>query len=168
MLAAILKLMVIIMTAIENGQLTVITKPTSEPVTLAEMKALNTELKAQLQTTQNEVDRLIETEERLNKEVTYVKYVQRVLEKEKQVVMKNPKIREDRILNTIKKDLQLKELPVIDFSLVSEYSYHAHYDTKHKQGAIVEFSIPETLGTTKVSKLIPLTATANFQDLEAR
>lgn len=33
------------------------------------------------------------------------------LEKEKQAVMKNPKIREDRILNTIKKDLQLKELP---------------------------------------------------------
>ena len=34
------------------------------------------------------------------------------LEKEKQLVMKNPKIRENRILNTIKKDLQLKELPV--------------------------------------------------------
>ena len=34
------------------------------------------------------------------------------LEKEKQAVMKNPEIRVDRILNTIKKDLQLKELPV--------------------------------------------------------
>ncbi|WP_319482999.1 excinuclease ABC subunit UvrC [uncultured Draconibacterium sp.] len=33
------------------------------------------------------------------------------LEKDKQAVMKNPKIRTDRILNTIKKDLQLKELP---------------------------------------------------------
>ncbi|HKJ79478.1 MAG TPA: excinuclease ABC subunit UvrC [Prolixibacteraceae bacterium] len=33
------------------------------------------------------------------------------LEKEKQVFQKNPKIREDRLLNTIKKDLQLKELP---------------------------------------------------------
>ncbi len=33
------------------------------------------------------------------------------LEKEKQAVLKNPKIREERILNTIKKDLQLKELP---------------------------------------------------------
>ena len=35
------------------------------------------------------------------------------LEKEKQAVMKNPKIRVDRILSTIKKDLQLAELPVI-------------------------------------------------------
>lgn len=34
------------------------------------------------------------------------------LEKEKQLVLKNPKVREDRILNTIKKDLQLPELPV--------------------------------------------------------
>lgn len=34
------------------------------------------------------------------------------LEKDKQAVMKNPNIRVDRILNTIKKDLQLKELPV--------------------------------------------------------
>ena len=34
------------------------------------------------------------------------------LEKDKQAVMKNPKIRIDRILNTIKKDLQLSELPV--------------------------------------------------------
>ncbi|MDB4583554.1 excinuclease ABC subunit UvrC [Draconibacterium sp.] len=34
------------------------------------------------------------------------------LEKDKQAVMKNPKIREERILNTIKKDLQLTELPV--------------------------------------------------------
>ncbi|WP_346859203.1 excinuclease ABC subunit UvrC [uncultured Draconibacterium sp.] len=34
------------------------------------------------------------------------------LEKEKQAVLKNPKIRTDRILNTIKNDLQLKELPV--------------------------------------------------------
>lgn len=34
------------------------------------------------------------------------------LEKEKQAVLKNPKIRTDRILNTIKDDLQLKELPV--------------------------------------------------------
>lgn len=34
------------------------------------------------------------------------------LEKDKQAVLKNPKIREDRILNTIKKDLQLKEKPV--------------------------------------------------------
>nr|WP_319572487.1 excinuclease ABC subunit UvrC [uncultured Draconibacterium sp.] len=33
------------------------------------------------------------------------------LEKDKQAVLKNPKIRTDRILNTIKKDLQLKELP---------------------------------------------------------
>lgn len=33
------------------------------------------------------------------------------LEKDKQAVLKNPKIREERILNTIKKDLQLKELP---------------------------------------------------------
>ncbi len=35
------------------------------------------------------------------------------LEKEKQMVLKNPKIREDRILNTIKNDLQLKDLPVL-------------------------------------------------------
>ncbi len=35
------------------------------------------------------------------------------MEKDKQAVMKNPKIREDRILNTIKNDLHLKELPVI-------------------------------------------------------
>ncbi len=34
------------------------------------------------------------------------------LEKEKQTVLKNPKIREDRILNTLKKDLQLAETPV--------------------------------------------------------
>lgn len=34
------------------------------------------------------------------------------LEKEKQAVLKNPKIRTDRILNTIKNDLQLKDLPV--------------------------------------------------------
>jgi len=33
------------------------------------------------------------------------------LEKEKQTVLKNPKIREERILNTVKKDLQLSELP---------------------------------------------------------
>ncbi len=33
------------------------------------------------------------------------------LEKDKQTVLKNPKIREERILNTIKKDLQLSELP---------------------------------------------------------
>lgn len=35
------------------------------------------------------------------------------MEKDKQAIMQNPKIREDRILNTIKKDLHLKELPVI-------------------------------------------------------
>ena len=35
------------------------------------------------------------------------------LEKEKQMVLKNPKIREERILNTIKNDLQLNELPVL-------------------------------------------------------
>lgn len=34
------------------------------------------------------------------------------LEKEKQLVLKNPKIREDRILNTLKNDLQLTEKPV--------------------------------------------------------
>ncbi len=34
------------------------------------------------------------------------------LEKEKQVVFKNPKIREELLLNTIKKDLQLTEIPV--------------------------------------------------------
>jgi len=34
------------------------------------------------------------------------------LEKEKQAVLKNPRIREERILNTIKKDLQLSELPI--------------------------------------------------------
>lgn len=34
------------------------------------------------------------------------------LEKEKQIVLKNPKIREDRILNTLKDDLQLTEKPV--------------------------------------------------------
>jgi len=34
------------------------------------------------------------------------------LEKDKQAVMRNPKISEDRILNTIKKDLLLSELPV--------------------------------------------------------
>jgi len=34
------------------------------------------------------------------------------MEKEKQAVMKNPAIRTNRILNTIKKDLRLKELPV--------------------------------------------------------
>ena len=34
------------------------------------------------------------------------------LEKEKQAVMKNPQLRVERVLNTIKKDLQLKELPV--------------------------------------------------------
>ncbi len=33
------------------------------------------------------------------------------LEKDKQAVLKNPQVRTDRILNTIKKDLQLKELP---------------------------------------------------------
>jgi excinuclease ABC subunit C len=35
------------------------------------------------------------------------------LEKEKQAVLKNPKIREERILNTIRKDLQLSELPIL-------------------------------------------------------
>jgi excinuclease ABC subunit C len=35
------------------------------------------------------------------------------LEKEKQIVLKNPKVREERILNTIKKDLQLSDLPEI-------------------------------------------------------
>ena len=34
------------------------------------------------------------------------------LEKDKQAVMKNPKIKVERILNTIKKDLQLTEIPV--------------------------------------------------------
>lgn len=34
------------------------------------------------------------------------------LEKEKQMVLKNPKIKEERILSTLKKDLQLKEMPV--------------------------------------------------------
>ena len=34
------------------------------------------------------------------------------LEKDKQSVLKNPKVREERILNTIKKDLQLSDLPV--------------------------------------------------------
>ncbi|WP_372946895.1 excinuclease ABC subunit UvrC [Mariniphaga sp.] len=34
------------------------------------------------------------------------------LEKEKQTVLKNPKIRDERILKTIQKDLQLSELPV--------------------------------------------------------
>ena len=34
------------------------------------------------------------------------------LEKEKHAVLKNPKVREDRILNTIKKDLQLAEIPI--------------------------------------------------------
>jgi excinuclease ABC subunit C len=34
------------------------------------------------------------------------------LEKEKHAVLKNPKIREEQLLNTIKKDLQLKEAPV--------------------------------------------------------
>ena len=33
------------------------------------------------------------------------------LEKEKQTVLKNPQVRSERILNTIKKDLQLKEVP---------------------------------------------------------
>lgn len=33
------------------------------------------------------------------------------MEKEKQAVLKNPKVRTDRILNTIKNDLQLKDLP---------------------------------------------------------
>jgi len=34
------------------------------------------------------------------------------LEKEKQIVLKNPKLRDERILNTIQKDLHLSELPV--------------------------------------------------------
>jgi len=34
------------------------------------------------------------------------------LEKEKQLVLKNPKVREERILNTIKNDLQLTDLPI--------------------------------------------------------
>ncbi len=34
------------------------------------------------------------------------------MEKDKQAAMKNPKVRTDRILNTMKSDLQLKELPV--------------------------------------------------------
>jgi excinuclease ABC subunit C len=34
------------------------------------------------------------------------------LEKENQAILKNPKVRDDRILNTIKSDLQLSELPV--------------------------------------------------------
>jgi excinuclease ABC subunit C len=34
------------------------------------------------------------------------------LEKEKQMVLKNPKVGEERILKTLKKDLQLKEMPV--------------------------------------------------------
>lgn len=34
------------------------------------------------------------------------------LEKEKQQVIRNPKLREERILNTLKKDLQLNELPL--------------------------------------------------------
>jgi hypothetical protein len=36
------------------------------------------------------------------------------------------------------------------------------------QGSVIEFSIKDTLGTTKVSKSIPATSTANFQDLEDR
>ena len=35
------------------------------------------------------------------------------LEKEKQLVLKNPKLREERILNTLQKDLQLPEPPVL-------------------------------------------------------
>jgi excinuclease ABC subunit C len=35
------------------------------------------------------------------------------LEKEKQLVLKNPKLREERILNTLQKDLQLSEPPVL-------------------------------------------------------
>ncbi len=34
------------------------------------------------------------------------------LEKEKQTVLKNPQIREERILNTLKRDLQLSEIPI--------------------------------------------------------
>src|SRR5690606_20319474 len=34
------------------------------------------------------------------------------MEKEKQMVLKNPKIREKRILKTMQKDLQLAEMPV--------------------------------------------------------
>ena len=46
----------------------------------------------------------------LNLSQRNVKYFK--LEKEKQAVLKNPKEREDRILSTLKKDLQLKETPV--------------------------------------------------------
>jgi anaerobic magnesium-protoporphyrin IX monomethyl ester cyclase len=42
--------------------------------------------------------------------------------------------------NGLAKVHDLSKLPAIDFSLVSDYSYHAHYDTKYPKGAIIEFS----------------------------
>ena len=51
-----------------------------------------------------------EKKELLNLSQRNAKYYR--LEKEKQEVFKNPKVREEQLLNTIKKDLQLTEIPV--------------------------------------------------------
>jgi excinuclease ABC subunit C len=51
-----------------------------------------------------------EKKELLNLSQRNAKYYR--LEKEKQEVFKNPKVREEQLLNTIKKDLQLTEMPV--------------------------------------------------------
>jgi excinuclease ABC subunit C len=51
-----------------------------------------------------------EKRELLNLSQRNAKYYR--LEKEKQEVFKNPKVREEQLLNTIKKDLQLTEIPV--------------------------------------------------------
>lgn len=79
-------------------------------------------------------------------------------------------------LTTLSGTAQIKVLPTLLSSVYySGQKIEGSFDSTNKrlffvlpQGAIVEFSIPDILGTTKVSKLIPLTATANFQDLEAR
>lgn len=79
-------------------------------------------------------------------------------------------------LTTLSGTAQIKVLPTLLSSVYySGQKIEGSFDSTNKrlffvlpQGAIVEFSIPETLGTTKVSKLIPATSTANFQDLEAR
>ena len=71
---------------------------------------------------------------------------------------------------------QIKVLPTLLSSVYySGEKIDGSFDSTNKrmffvlpQGAIVEFLIKDILGTTKVSKLIPATATANFQDLEAR
>ena len=54
------------------------------PPQIADLQARNATLQQQLDSTRAEVQELTDTKERLNKEITYMKYVNRVLEKEKE------------------------------------------------------------------------------------